>query len=95
LDAMPNGGELAVETGWDGSRRQVWASFADTGEGIPADETLRIFEPFYTTRSNGTGLGLAISYDIVERHGGRIDVASQVGVGSTFTVLLPAAEGGY
>jgi PAS domain S-box-containing protein len=93
LDAMPGGGELAVATGWDGDRREVRVSFADTGEGIPAEEIARIFEPFYTTRPKGTGLGLAVSYSIVERHEGRIEVASQVGAGSTFTVFLPATGG--
>jgi PAS domain S-box-containing protein len=94
LDAMPGGGELVVETGWDDDRREVWISFADTGEGIPAGEIPRIFEPFYTTRPEGTGLGLSVSYSIVERHGGRIEAASQVGAGSTFTIFLPTAGGG-
>ncbi len=91
LDAMPEGGELAVETGWDGHRQEVWISFADTGEGIPAEKIPNIFEPFYTTRLKGTGLGLAISYGLVERHGGRIEVKSQVGEGSIFTIFLPAS----
>jgi PAS domain S-box-containing protein len=94
LDAMPGGGELAVETGWDSGHQEGWISFADTGEGIPAGEIPRIFEPFYTTRPKGTGLGLAVSYSIVERHGGRIEVASRVGTGSTFTVFLPFDRGG-
>jgi len=92
LDAMPDGGKLAVETGWDGNRREVWISFADTGEGIPAEEISHIFEPFYTRKLKGTGLGLAISFGIVERHRGRIEVESQVDEGSTFTVFLPVSS---
>jgi signal transduction histidine kinase len=66
----------------------------DDGVGIPADNLEQIFEPFYTTkgRENGTGLGLSISQQIVEEHGGRIDVASEVGRGSRFTVRLPAVR---
>ncbi len=93
IDAMPKGGQLDIETGWDVGVQELSISFTDTGRGIPAREMSRIFEPFYTTRIEGTGLGLAISYNIVEHHGGRIEVESQVGVGSTFTVLLPVAQG--
>lgn len=61
----------------------------DTGRGVPPDDLEQIFKPFFTTRHSGTGLGLSISREIVERHGGRIEVESEVGVGSTFSVLLP------
>ncbi len=94
IDAMPQGGALTLETGWeDGRRQEVWAAFIDSGEGIPASELDKVFEPFYTTKLKGTGLGLSISYSIVERHGGRIEVKSEVGQGSTFTVWLPMGEG--
>jgi signal transduction histidine kinase len=53
------------------------------------EQLANLFEPFYTTKSDGTGLGLAISYGIVERHGGQIEVASQLGQGVTFEVKLP------
>jgi signal transduction histidine kinase len=52
-----------------------------------------IFDPFFTTRERGTGLGLYVSYGIIEKHQGRIDVRSQVGVGTTFTISLPRASG--
>ncbi len=88
--AMPAGGKLTVETTFHELQGEVHISFTDTGEGIPEAEIPRLFEPFYTTREGGSGLGLTISYGIVERHGGRIEVRSTSGVGSSFTVLLPA-----
>ncbi len=68
----------------------VTLAVADNGRGIEADELPHIFEPFFTTKgTRGTGLGLAVSWGIVEAHGGRIEVASQVGQGSCFTLRLP------
>jgi signal transduction histidine kinase len=69
--------------------------FHDSGTGISVENLPRIFDPFFTTKevAQGTGLGLSISHGIVERHGGRIEVESEVGQGSTFTVMLPVAEG--
>jgi signal transduction histidine kinase len=69
----------------------VCIRISDTGKGIPETSVERIFEPFFTTKpvGQGTGLGLSLVKDIVERHGGRIEVASQVGKGTTFTVVLP------
>jgi len=95
--AMPSGGRLSVST-WlvhgNGSAGDVVAiSFGDTGCGISQEHLGRLFEPFYTTGEvgQGSGLGLSVSYGIVKDHGGSIDVESKVGVGSTFTVLLPTA----
>jgi len=66
-------------------------SLMDTGTGIAPENLERVFEPFFTTRSKdgGTGLGLSVTYGIIADHGGFIDVESQVGKGSTFTVWLP------
>ncbi len=69
---------------------QVQLQVADDGPGIPADQQLNIFVPFFTTKQKGTGLGLAISQRIVKNHGGTISVQSRVGEGSTFTIRLPA-----
>jgi two-component system NtrC family sensor kinase len=72
---------------------QVCVSVADTGCGIAPENLNRIFEPFFTTKEvgKGTGLGLSISFDIIKKHGGTIDVQSEVGSGTTFTVRLPVA----
>ena len=65
---------------------------SDTGQGIPEEHLDKIFDPFFTTRADGggTGLGLSMSFMVVQNHGGRIEVDSTVGEGSTFRVLLPA-----
>jgi signal transduction histidine kinase len=69
-------------------------AITDTGCGIREDHLPHLFEPFFTTKEvgRGVGLGLAISYGIVRQHGGDIEVQSQVGAGTTFRVMLPAAE---
>ncbi len=90
MHAMTRGGILTLQTGegTDG----VWASVADTGGGIPQEQINRIFEPFYTTKKQGTGLGLMIVQRIVRAHGGRIDLESRVGQGTTFRIWLPLHE---
>ena len=87
--AIDGRGTITVRTGHD--TREAWIEIADTGRGIPANVMQRIFEPFYTTKpvGKGTGLGLSLSYDIVKKHGGRIEVSSQIGIGTTFRVTLP------
>jgi signal transduction histidine kinase len=89
LEAMTEGGDLYIDTSWDQQRKEVAVSFTDTGHGIPASQLASIFDPFFTSKAKGTGLGLSISHGIIERHGGRIEVKSEVGTGSTFTVHLP------
>jgi PAS domain S-box-containing protein len=87
--AMPEGGKLTLRTNRLGD--EVVIAISDTGEGMPLEVREHIFEPFFTTKptGEGTGLGLSISLGIVQEHGGRIAVESQVGQGSTFTVWLP------
>jgi PAS domain S-box-containing protein len=91
-DAMPGGGRLAMSVR-DQDDEWVALSVTDTGEGIPTDIVGHIFEPFFTTRpeGQGTGLGLALVHGIVEERGGRIDVRSAVGEGTTISVLFPRA----
>lgn len=87
--AMEKQGNIVVRT-W-GCNSNVYASVSDTGKGMPEHVQKCIFEPFFTTKEvgKGTGLGLSISADIIRKHGGEINVASEVGVGTTFTVMLP------
>jgi len=85
-------GTIAVRTGCDADDpKSIWFEVADAGCGIPPENLKRIFDPFFTTKpvGKGTGLGLSLTYGIVKAHGGRIDVASQVGEGTTFRVVLP------
>ncbi len=94
--AMPGGGLLTVRCAAEkdeAGRTFVAVSLTDTGHGIPEDQLDKIFDPFFTTRAEGggTGLGLSISFMIVQNHGGRIEVESTVGAGTTFRVVLPAA----
>ena len=99
IQAMPDGGNLAVTTsvrqelifpgGAHRSETGIGIAFSDTGQGIPNERLSRIFDPFYTTKEKGLGLGMAIAHRITEDHGGMIDVASEVGQGTTFTVSIP------
>lgn len=88
--AMYDGGTLTISTITDENRSTVITEITDTGCGISEDDLVHIFDPFFTTKSEGTGLGLSISYGIVENNGGRIEVKSTLGHGTTFTVILPA-----
>ena len=90
MQAMTSGGTLTLQTseGAEGVR----VSVGDTGGGIPQEQINRIFEPFYTTKKKGTGLGLMIVQRIVRAHGGRIELESHVGQGTTFRIWLPLQE---
>lgn len=83
-----SGGTLAISVGAEDEF--VFVRFSDTGSGISPDDLTRVFDPFFSTRDGGTGLGLTIVHRIVDEHGGHIEVASDRGVGTAFTVRLPA-----
>jgi signal transduction histidine kinase len=91
VQAIEGEGTIGIETFVDGE--QVGVSISDTGAGIPEDDVDRIFDPGFTTKGVGvgTGLGLSISYNIVQKHKGEIQVKSEEGKGSTFTVRIPRA----
>jgi len=92
IDAMPRGGNLWLETRLSNDEAEIEIQVRDDGAGIASDVLPHIFEPFLTTKESGhgVGLGLAISRGIVERHHGRIEVHSELGRGTTFTVTLPS-----
>ncbi|HAT31880.1 MAG TPA: PAS domain-containing sensor histidine kinase [Janthinobacterium sp.] len=87
--AIKERGTITIRTGC--AEDWVWIEIGDTGAGIPPENLNRIFEPFFTTKpvGSGTGLGLSLSYGIVTKHGGKIEVASEVGQGTRFTIRLP------
>ncbi|NBD36756.1 MAG: GAF domain-containing protein [Chloroflexi bacterium] len=87
IDAMPSGGTLSLRTAREDE--MVLIEFTDTGVGMSEKTQDRLFEPFFTTKPHGSGLGLSISYGIIEAHDGQILVRSEVGKGSTFSLLLP------
>jgi signal transduction histidine kinase/ActR/RegA family two-component response regulator len=106
-DAMAEGGRLTVETElvlingryteahpWARAGRYVLATVTDTGTGMPREVVDRVFEPFFTTKGprTGTGLGLAVAYGIVRQHRGMLHCYSEVGLGTTFKIYLPALE---
>lgn len=90
MQAMPGGGKLTIST--IPLEGEVQVRFADTGQGIPPESLEKIFNPFFTTRQEGTGLGLAITHRIIQGHGGRIEVSSRAGEGTTFTLVLPVVK---
>ncbi len=104
IQAMPEGGRLLVKTARLSSPktsevsekppRSGWVavSFADTGVGIPEENLEKLFEPLFTTKAKGVGLGLALVKTLVEVNGGSVEVESEVGKGSTFTVRLPTRD---
>jgi PAS domain S-box-containing protein len=85
------GGELIIASGHRLAKNTLRLTFADTGVGVPEENVQRLFEPFFTTKKKGkgVGLGLSVAYGIVQEHGGTIEVTSEVGKGTTFTIDLP------
>ncbi len=92
MDAMPNGGRLRIEALEGDGGAGVILAISDTGAGIPEHVLPSVCEPFFTTRPDGTGLGLAIAKRYIEQNGGRLDIVSRLGEGTTMRVWLPAAD---
>ena len=89
LQAMPEGGSLVISCAVDPAEDRVGITIADTGKGIPADLIEKVFDPFYTTKSEGTGLGLSVCHNIIVQHGGSIELSSSPGQGTRASILLP------
>ncbi|UCE22625.1 MAG: cache domain-containing protein [Candidatus Aminicenantes bacterium] len=93
-EAMDGDGRLTLSTSLNEDGSYIETQFSDTGHGIKEEDQKRLFDPFFSTKEvgKGTGLGLAISYSIIQKHKGTIEVDSQIGKGSTFTVRLPVIQ---
>jgi PAS domain S-box-containing protein len=91
VQAMENGGSLKIGTEYDEGKKQIKITFSDDGTGIPKEYLNKIFLPFFSLKksSDRHGLGLSFAYQIVRNHGGHIFVESEIGAGSTFTIVLP------
>ena len=91
-NASPARGTITVRTGQKGD--EVWVEISDTGKGISQAQLKKVFDPFFTTKpiGKGTGLGLSLSYGIIQKHHGRIEVQSEVGLGTIFRVWLPVKQ---
>ena len=91
IEAMPQGGELTVISRLDNNKKNALMEIGDTGHGIPKENLDHIFDPFFTTKGEGegTGLGLSIVHGVVKTHEGEINVKSEVGKGTTFTLSFP------
>ena len=92
IQAMEQGGILSIKARWEENDGGFCFEVSDTGKGIPPEDIGKIFDPFFTTKDvgKGCGLGLSVSHGIIEQHGGRIEVNSQTGQGTKFTVFLPS-----
>lgn len=89
VEVTSAGGEVRVITDVDAQHNEVLIKVIDHGDGIAKENLARVFDPFFTTKESGTGLGLALTHGIIEQHGGRIEVQSDSGEGTCFTIHLP------
>ena len=90
FEAMPEGGTLTVSSTVDDA--QLALVFADSGEGVAAENLEKLFTPLFSTKQGGLGLGLALTRRIIEEHGGKVQFQSEPGQGSTVTIKLPISE---
>ena len=90
IEAMPKGGVLNIKV--DQTDEMIRLEIADTGPGIDEEQVKKIFEPFYTTKAQGLGLGMPYARKIIEQHGGTISLSSQLGKGTTISIVIPHKE---
>lgn len=88
IEAMPNGGSLTIAT-FHSHKKGAKIKIQDSGIGISKDDLSHLFDPFFSKKDSGTGLGLSITHEIIKKHGGRILVESELGIGSTFIIEMP------
>lgn len=88
IEVMPDGGNILIKINQT-ENNQIRISIRDEGMGIPEEKIKKLGEPFYTTKERGTGLGLMVSYRIIEEHQGTVQIESEIGKGTTFTIILP------
>jgi len=92
LEAMESGGNLSVTLSQNAEKQGIEIRVTDSGKGISKDDLAHIFDPYFTTKASGTGLGLAIVHNIIEAHKGELNVKSQTGQGTTFSIVLPGSH---
>jgi len=92
IEAMPNGGDLHISLHYAENKDSICVDITDTGHGISEAELYLIFRPFYSTKTDGTGLGLSFCRRVADEHGGEIKIKSELGKGSTFSVILPIKQ---
>jgi two-component system sensor histidine kinase HydH len=92
IESMDPGGELGVELSAGEEDQRIEIRVSDTGRGIPGEHLSRVFDPYFTTKSNGTGLGLAIAHNIMEAMGGKISISSRPGKRTTFCITIPRSD---
>ncbi len=92
VQALPNGGNIDIRTGYSEKRKMVYIEIRDNGVGIPRELSEKIFQPFFTTKDNGSGMGLAIASRTIEAHKGILEVESIIGQMTKFTILLQSFD---
>jgi len=90
IEAMPDGGIMAIKTSYDAKLNSIQIIISDTGNGMDQSLISKVFQPFFTTKRKGSGLGLSITRRLIEQHGGHIDVESEPGKGTVFNIFLNA-----
>lgn len=91
IEAMPEGGTLAIRASADAAMHNIIVSVQDTGIGMTPEHLAKLFQPLFTTKPKGIGLGLVVVKNLAQANGGKVEVVSEIGKGTTFTVTLPAA----